>query len=109
MVIRWAEETYGTYRPRVREDVRVYVATHIAPAFYFELVNILKRIHETKYKTPPDIAVIEKARKELQGYLEFKEANTYKRLPEPKFSGEVQQLLSGLVDDIKKKNLGKYK
>lgn len=57
--VLWAQGYYGDYQPGQLEDILAYLSAW--DALYLEcLKDILKRTHPSQYKTPPDIAAMDK-------------------------------------------------
>lgn len=96
--VKKIEDYYGKYRPAVKREVIRYIAS--GPNFDFREMYRYLILNETnRFGIPPDIAIIDKARKDMYTnsgtYIEWKPA-----LPDPEardYSGEIGKVFRKLI------------
>jgi hypothetical protein len=103
--VQLVEDYYGTYRPAVKAAVFVYVknmSSRLLTMLWEEVTNL----HSTVYKTPPDKAILQKARRNVlnERYMELEADYSRRQVTDGiERREEVAELLQKLVNELRYK------
>ena len=97
--VKQIEEYYGDYRPKVKEMVMIY----IYPLSGSQLDRLWKEVilkFSGQYKVPPDVAIFQKLRREINDTIE---CDRSKALPDMTRDPEMQEKVAGLFRKLGEK------